>query len=110
MWSASDWSSPLARKPATGFTAPRELQRLLTLRELLERHDIGLADLGFAARISREPALRESVEEWLRSQPHRPEDVPDSDWLAWEQERHRRLLAAVAERGTDTTTPTTRNA
>jgi DNA-binding transcriptional MerR regulator len=72
-----------------------ELQRLRTLRELLERFEVGLAEIGFAMRLRREPALRAAVEEWLSAEPARPEHVAAPDWLRFEQEKHQRLLAAV---------------
>ena len=28
--------------------------------------------------------------------PARPEDVPANEWLSWEQEKHQRLLDAIA--------------
>jgi len=56
-------------RSASGYRlyGPAELQRLRTLRELLAEHDI-----------------------------ERPADVPPADWLSFEQEKHQRLLAAVA--------------
>jgi MerR family copper efflux transcriptional regulator len=75
---------------------PAELQRLRTLRELLERFELGLSELGFALRLRREPALREAVETWLSAQPARPEHVSSADWLRFEQEKHQGLLAVVA--------------
>jgi len=74
---------------------PAELQRLRTLRELLERFDVGLSDVGFALRMRRDADLRAAVEEWLDTQPSRPEDVDAADWLRWEQRKHERLLAAA---------------
>jgi MerR family copper efflux transcriptional regulator len=62
-----------------------ELERLRTLRELLDRHALGPSDMAFAKRMRSEPELAESVARWLES---------PADWLAWEQERHQRLLAA----------------
>ena len=62
-----------------------ELQRLRTLRELLDRHALGPSDVAFAKRMRSEPRLKESVERWL--------DNP-VDWLDWEQRKHQRLLAA----------------
>ena len=41
---------------------PAELQRLRTLRELLEEHELGLSDLAFASRLRAEPALRVGLE------------------------------------------------
>ena len=53
-----------ARSPS-GYRlyGPAELQRLRTLRELLEEHDIGLSDLAFASRLRREPGLREATDD-----------------------------------------------
>jgi len=73
-----------------------ELQRLRTLRELLQRHDVGLAEVGFALRLRREPELADAVEAWFQAEPARPEHVPADDWLHWEQDKHQRLLAAAA--------------
>src|ERR687883_974426 len=63
-----------------------ELQRLRTLRELLVEHDIGLGDVGFALRLRRDEDLRAAVEAWLEAEPQRPDEVPASDWLRWEQD------------------------
>jgi MerR family copper efflux transcriptional regulator len=82
---------------------PAELQRLRTLRELLGRFDVGLSDIGFAARLREEPDLRKAVEEWLQGQAHRPEHVPVPDWLRWEQDKHEALLAAAATISPSTT-------
>jgi len=71
---------------------PAELQRLRTLRELLERFSVGLSEIGFALRLRRDPDLRAAIEEWFEAEPHRPEHVDDADWLRWEQEKHQRLL------------------
>ena len=75
---------------------PGELQRLRTLRELLEEHDMSLGDAGFALRLSRDPDLRGAVEAWLEAEPSKPEEVPASEWLRFEQEKHQRLLAEAA--------------
>ena len=75
---------------------PAELQRLRTLRELLERFDVGLSDVGFALRLQRDAELREAVAAWLEAEPSRPEDVDAADWLRWEQRKHEKLLAGVA--------------
>ena len=76
---------------------PEELQRLRTLRELLDEQALGLGEVGFALRLRREPALREAVDGWLDAEPRKPDEVPVSDWLRWEQDKHSRLLAAAAE-------------
>ena len=75
-----------------------QLQRLRTLRELLARMSFGLAELGFALRLRREPQLREAVDAWLDAVPERPAEVAVDDWLRWEQEKHEALLAAVHNR------------
>jgi MerR family copper efflux transcriptional regulator len=77
---------------------PAELQRLRTLRELLDEHDIGLSDLAFALRLRRDGDLREATDAWFEAEATQPADVPTSDWLRFEQEKHQRLLAALAHR------------
>ena len=77
---------------------PAELQRLRTLRELLERHDVGLAEVGFARRMREDAGLRAAVDEWLTAPARRPEDVPSGEWLRFEQAKHERLLAEVRTR------------
>jgi MerR family copper efflux transcriptional regulator len=74
---------------------PAELQRLSTLRELLESQQLDLGEVGFALRLREEPALREAIESWLAAEPARPEHVSAADWLHFEQEKHQRLLAAA---------------
>ncbi|MBX5442579.1 MAG: MerR family transcriptional regulator [Solirubrobacteraceae bacterium] len=74
---------------------PEELQRLRTLRELLNAHDVGLAEMGFALRLRREPELAAAVDAWFEAKPKRPDDVPAADWLRFEQEKHQRLLEAA---------------
>ena len=76
---------------------PGELQRLRTLRELLERHDVGLAEVGFARRMREDAGLRVAVGEWLMAQPRRPDEVPAGEWLGFEQRKHQRLLAAQSQ-------------
>jgi MerR family copper efflux transcriptional regulator len=73
-----------------------ELQRLRTLRELLANHDIALSDVAFAKRLRDDPTLYESISAWLEAKPRKPTTVPAADWLSWEQEKSRRLLAAAA--------------
>ncbi len=74
---------------------PAELQRLRTLRELLETHEVGLGEIGFALRMRRDRELRSAVDAWFEAQVARPQHVPASDWLRWEQDKHSRLLAAA---------------
>src|SRR5215210_3673354 len=87
------------------YGAP-ELQRLRTLRELLERFEVGLGEMGFALRLRRDADLRQAVEAWFEAQARRPEHVPAADWLRWEQDKHERLLAAARPTIPTTTTVT----
>ena len=83
-------------RTASGYRlfGPGELQRLRTLRELLSRFDCALSDVAFAKRLRTEDALNEAVERWFEARPKKPENVPPGDWLAWEQQKHERLIAA----------------
>jgi MerR family copper efflux transcriptional regulator len=85
------------RRSAGGYRlyGPPQLQRLRTLRELLARFDLGLAELGFARRLRTETRLAQAVEEWFQAEPRRPEFIAENDWLRWEQEKHQALLAAA---------------
>lgn len=84
-------------RSASGYRlyGPGELQRLRTLKELLNRFELGLSDVAFAARIENDPDLRQAVSDWLASEAHRPEDVEADDWLRFEQAKHQKLLAAA---------------
>jgi DNA-binding transcriptional MerR regulator len=84
-----------ARTPA-GYRVfgPAELQRLRTLRELLDRYDCGLSEVAFAKRMREEPELRDAIDHWFVAPVERPEGVSTSaEWLSWEQQKHSRLLA-----------------
>ncbi len=96
-------------RSASGYRlyGPAELQRLRTLRELLAEHDLALSDLAFALRLRRDSALRRATDGWFDARPERPDDVPASDWLRWEQERHSKLLLDVGRPLTLATTETT---
>lgn len=74
---------------------PPQLQRLRTLRELLNRFDVALSDVAFAARLGDSAELRDAVQAWLESEASRPADVSPGDWLSFEQEKHQRLLTAA---------------
>ncbi len=74
-----------------------ELQRLRTLKELLDRHDVSLSDVAFAARIRHDDGLRAATDEWLDAEAERPEDVEAADWLRYEQNKHERLLRRELE-------------
>lgn len=73
-----------------------ELQRLRTLRELVAEHDLGLSDVAFAKRLRDDPALALAITGWLEATATRPQAVASSDWLSFEQDKCRRLLAAAA--------------
>ncbi|MGA8680959.1 MAG: MerR family transcriptional regulator [Acidimicrobiales bacterium] len=75
---------------------PAELQRLRTLRELLEEYGIELAEVGFALRLRSDRPLRSAIDAWLSAEAVRPAEVDPSEWLAFEQRKHVRLLAAAA--------------
>jgi MerR family transcriptional regulator, copper efflux regulator len=96
-----------ARSPS-GYRlyGPAELQRLRTLRELLEEHGIGLAEMAFALRLRRQPELRGATDAWLEAKAQRPADVPAEGWLRFEQEKHQKLLAAAAASRQPLTTTT----
>ena len=86
-----------ARRSASGYRlyGPEELQRLRTLRELLDSHGVSLQEVGFALRLRRDEELAGAVEAWFEAQPARPADVAADDWLSYEQSKHQRLLAAA---------------
>jgi MerR family copper efflux transcriptional regulator len=90
-----------APRSAAGYRlyGPAQLQRLRTLRELLETHGVELGDVGFALRLRREPELAAALDEWFEAEPQRPmsdpsSDMPDGDWLAFEQDKHSSLLTS----------------
>jgi MerR family transcriptional regulator, copper efflux regulator len=92
-----------ARRSPSGYRlyGPEELQRLRTLRELLDSRGVSLQEVGFALRLRRDEELAGAVEAWFEAQPARPADVPAGDWLSYEQSKHQRLLAAAARGGRD---------
>jgi MerR family copper efflux transcriptional regulator len=93
-------------RSASGYRlyGPAELQRLRTLRELLDEHGIGLSDLAFALRLRNESGLSRATGAWLDARPRRPDHVPAAGWLRFEQEKHQKLLEAVERRTLITTT------
>src|SRR6478752_6744179 len=64
------------------------LNQLHALRELRSRFGVELDELGFAARLRREPELRAAVDGWLAAA------ADSASWIDWEQRKHERLLAA----------------
>ena len=91
-------------RSASGYRlyGPGQLQRLRTLRELLERHEVELGDVGFALRLRRDPQLSAALDAWFEATPRKPIDLPDADWLSFEQDKHQSLL-------TRPTSPATRS-
>ncbi len=80
---------------------PEELQRLRTLRAVLEEHELGITDVAFALRLRRDEGLRSAMDGWFEEEPARPDDVPAADWLLWEQDKHQKLLAAATRHATE---------
>jgi MerR family transcriptional regulator, copper efflux regulator len=93
-------------RSASGYRlyGPAQLQRLRTLRELLQEHDLELGDVGLALRLRREPELQAALDGWFEAVPQRPAAVPtasgddESDWLAFEQAKHQNLLTPAPGR------------
>ena len=77
------------RRTASGYRqyGLRELNQLRALRELRRRFSVEIAEVAFAARLEREPELRDAVRGWLAS-------TVQPDWVDWEQRKQERLLAA----------------
>ena len=72
----------------------RQLNQLRSLHELRRHFGLGPAEVAFAARLRRDPALRGAIETWLAGS-----DVPTTAgatpaWVEWEQRKHERLIAA----------------
>jgi len=63
-----------------------ELNRLRSLRGLLERFGVEIGDVAFAARLRGDAALRAAVDGWLAGL--------ELEALEWEQAKHERLLVA----------------
>jgi DNA-binding transcriptional MerR regulator len=87
-----------AARSASGYRlyGAAELQRLRTLRELLDRFGCGLSEVAFAKRMKDDPDLARDLERWFEEEPRKPEGVPSDDWLRFEQEKHQRLLTLTA--------------
>jgi MerR family transcriptional regulator, copper efflux regulator len=65
---------------------------LRTLKELLERFDVALSDVAFAARLREDARLSAAITDWMQSTAERPAEVDPADWLSFEQRKHQRLL------------------
>jgi MerR family transcriptional regulator, copper efflux regulator len=90
-----------ARRSPSGYRlyGPEELQRLRTLRELLDGRGVSLQEVGFALRLRRDEQLAGAVQAWFEAEPARPAEVAADDWLSFEQSKHQRLLEAAAQTG-----------
>jgi len=97
--SRTGWSARMLRYlEASGLVVPqrtrsgyrlygiRELNQLQSLRDLRRRFALELKEVAFAARLKREPDLRDAIDTWLYGL--------GVDVLDWEQRKHERLLAA----------------
>jgi MerR family copper efflux transcriptional regulator len=73
---------------------PRDLDQLRGLDRLRARFRVGLDDIAFAVRLRREPELRAAVDDWLAGTDSAPVGASARAWVAWEQVKHERLLAA----------------
>jgi MerR family transcriptional regulator, copper efflux regulator len=69
-----------------------ELERLRSLRTLLDETGLEIGDVAVALRLRNEPTLREAVHTWLDEAP----TASAVDALRWEQEKQLRLLPLVA--------------
>ena len=74
----------------------RELNQLTTLAELRSHFGVELAELEFALRLRREPALRAAVETWLAGTNVPEPEQASPAWVEWEQRKHERLLTIDA--------------
>ncbi|MCW2674549.1 MAG: MerR family transcriptional regulator [Frankiales bacterium] len=81
-------------RSAAGYRlyGPAQLQRLRTLKALLETHGVELGDVGFALRLRQEPELAAALDDWFETTPAAPVGGPEGDWLAFEQDKHQHLL------------------
>jgi DNA-binding transcriptional MerR regulator len=105
----SGWSARMLRYlEAEGLVVPersgsgyrrygiRELNQLNALADLRARFDVELAELEFALRLRRDPALRAAVETWLAGTTVSEPEQTTPAWVEWEQRKHERLLTTDA--------------
>ena len=71
-----------------------EIGQLQALDTLRRRFHLGLDDIAFALRLRREPDLRAAVDTWLEATNAAAVAPTPPAWVAWEQVKHERLLAA----------------
>jgi MerR family copper efflux transcriptional regulator len=72
----------------------RELEQLRRLADLRRRFRLQLAELAFAARMRRDPALRAAVDGWFAANAVADAAGSNVAWVDWEQRKQERLLAA----------------
>ena len=88
--------SPTRSSAGYRLYGPEQLDRLRSLRVLLETHSLELGDVGFALRLRQDGQLSSALDAWFDAPVVRPEVpeavVPDADWLAFEQDKHQHLL------------------
>ena len=88
-------------RSASGYRlyGPAQLQRLRTLRALLDEHRLELGDVAVALRLRRERDLAAALDDWFEAAPADAAPAPpDSDWLAFEQSKHLHLLTPAPRR------------
>ncbi len=106
--SASGWTPRMLRYVETlGLVAPgrsrggyrlysdADLDRVRSLRELLETHELELGDVAVVLRLRRDAEARAAVERWLDTAPPPSSDAVDA--LRWEQDKALRLLGVVSD-------------
>ena len=72
----------------------RELNQLRGLADLRRRFGVDLDEIAFVLRLRREPAVRAAVETWLAGTNVPVAAASTPEWVAWEQRKHEKLLAA----------------
>jgi len=95
----SGWSPRMLRYlEQVGLVVPArsDANQLNALAELRRRFEVELAELEFALRLRREPALRAAVETWLAGTTIPEPDQTSPAWVEWEQRKHERLLTIDA--------------
>ena len=61
---------------------PRQIERLQSLRELIDEHGLGITDIAFELRMRTDPELARAVDEWfgpLHRTPPRPKPASTAD-------------------------------
>jgi len=84
------------RRTAGGYRVYglRELEQLRGLDRLRRGFQVGLDEIAFARRLRCEPELGAAVDQWLAGADAAGASATARAWMAWEQVKHERLLAA----------------